>query len=60
VRLLFDQNLPRSLVRRLAAEYPGSDHVALLGMAEASDREIWEHAGAAGFMVVSKDSDFRQ
>jgi predicted nuclease of predicted toxin-antitoxin system len=44
----------------LAAEYPGSDHVALLGMAEASDREIWEHAGAAGFMVVSKDSDFRQ
>ena len=26
----------------------------------ATDREIWTYAGANGYVVVSKDSDFRQ
>ena len=29
-------------------------------MAEASDREIWEHARDEGFVIVSKDNDFQQ
>ena len=29
-------------------------------MARASDREIWDHAKEAGFVIVSKDNDFQQ
>lgn len=60
MRLLFDQNLSRRLVDDLAAIFPGSAHVAALDLATATDREIWEYAGAHGYMIVSKDSDFRQ
>jgi predicted nuclease of predicted toxin-antitoxin system len=60
VRLLLDQNLSRVLVRRLAGEYPESVHVAEIGLDTATDREIWEYAGEHGYVVVSKDSDFRQ
>ena len=44
----------------LAVEYPGSRHVAELGLDTATDRAIWDYAGEHGFMIVSKDSDFRQ
>ncbi|MDE0492863.1 MAG: hypothetical protein F4Z00_08095 [Acidimicrobiaceae bacterium] len=60
MRLLFDQNLSRRLVVMLAVEYPGSRHVAELGLDTATDRAIWDYAGEHGFMIVSKDSDFRQ
>jgi predicted nuclease of predicted toxin-antitoxin system len=60
VRLLFDQNLPRSLVNQLHREYPGSQHVSEIGLDTATDREIWEHARGHDFVIVSKDSDFRQ
>ena len=33
MNLLFDQNLSRRLVSMLAKEFPGSSHVALLGLA---------------------------
>jgi predicted nuclease of predicted toxin-antitoxin system len=29
-------------------------------MTRAPDREIWDHAKEAGFLVVSKDNDFQQ
>ena len=44
----------------LTVEYPGSRHVAELGLDTATDRAIWDYAGEHGFMIVSKDSDFRQ
>ena len=44
----------------LAVEYPDSRHVVELGLDTATDREIWDYAGEHGFMIVSKDSDFRQ
>jgi predicted nuclease of predicted toxin-antitoxin system len=34
--------------------------VADEGLDAASDRSIWEWAGERGFVVVSKDTDFRQ
>ena len=58
MRLLFDQNLSRHLVHQLAVEYPDSRHVTELDT--ATDREIWELAGRDGFVIVSKDSDYRQ
>jgi predicted nuclease of predicted toxin-antitoxin system len=60
VKLLFDQNLSRHLVTRLAMEYPDSAHVAALELDTATDTEIWDYAGEHGYIIVSKDSDFRQ
>lgn len=57
--LLFDQNLSRRLVRLLAAEYPGSEHVEGAGLLGADDHTLWRYAAAQGLMIVSKDSDFR-
>jgi len=60
VRLLFDQNLSRHLVRHLADEFPNSRHVTEVGFDVSTDTEIWAYAGEHGFVIASKDSDFRQ
>lgn len=60
MRLLFDQNLSRRLVGMLSVEHPESVHVVDVGLDRATDAEIWAYAGEHGFMIVSKDSDFRQ
>jgi predicted nuclease of predicted toxin-antitoxin system len=60
VKLLFDQNLSRHLVRQLADEFRDSRHVTQVGLEAATDNEIWVYAGEHGFVIVSKDSDFRQ
>ena len=60
MRLLFDQNLSRHLLRQLAVEYPDSRHVADVGLDSATDLEIWAWAGEHDYVIVSKDSDFRQ
>src|SRR5213593_3039913 len=58
MKLLFDQNLSFILCLRLADLFPDSSQVRLLGLSEADDRIIWEHAKAHGFTLVSQDSDF--
>jgi predicted nuclease of predicted toxin-antitoxin system len=58
VSLLFDQNLSRRLPLLLATEYPGSEHVFLVGLATADDRAVWNYAAAHELMIVSKDSEF--
>jgi predicted nuclease of predicted toxin-antitoxin system len=60
VKLLFDQNLSRFLVDQLEHVYPGSTHVARIGLGTATDREVWQYAGDHGLTIVSKDSDFSQ
>jgi predicted nuclease of predicted toxin-antitoxin system len=60
VKLLFDANVSHKLVRRLASEYPDSSHVREAGLGGAEDRQIWDYARANGFMIVSKDTDFRE
>jgi predicted nuclease of predicted toxin-antitoxin system len=60
VKLLFDQNLSRFLVSRFTGEFPDSVHVTDVGLDQATDREVWEFARAASYVIVSKDSDFRQ
>ncbi|MBS0599823.1 MAG: DUF5615 family PIN-like protein [Proteobacteria bacterium] len=59
MKLLLDQNLSRRLVPVLQASYPGSTQVALLGLACASDRDIRDHAAQHGYVIVTKDADFR-
>ena len=47
-------------MKLLFDEFPHSTHVALEQLDTATDRHIWDFAGANGYVVVSKDSDFRQ
>jgi predicted nuclease of predicted toxin-antitoxin system len=58
MKLLFDQNLSFKLCDRLARIFPESSQARLVGLAEASDRTIWDYAGRHGFVLVSLDADF--
>jgi len=60
MKLLFDQNLSNRLVGRLSDIYPESIHVREVGLSDADDLAIWQHANAHGYAIVSKDSDFQQ
>ena len=59
MKLLFDENLSSRLVGALADQFPDSSHVSLVGLASATDQEIWAYAREHGFTVISKDDDFR-
>lgn len=59
MKLLLDENLSRRLVPVLQEFYPGSSQVALLGLEQASDLEIWEFAKKNEYVLVTKDDDFR-
>jgi predicted nuclease of predicted toxin-antitoxin system len=56
--LLFDQNLSYRLVRLLAKDFPGSQHVNWLRLRDRTDRSIWQHAVTQDLVIVSKDADF--
>lgn len=58
MKLLFDPNLSPRLIKSLADIYPDSNHVYPLGLDQVADKEIWEHARRAGFLIVTKDADF--
>ena len=58
MKLLFDQNLSFKLCPALADLFPGSSQVRLLGLAEADDTAVWQHAKANAFVLVTQDSDF--
>ena len=58
MKLLFDENLSRKLVVRLAELYRDSAHVVEFDLLESPDRGIWEFAKIENFMIVSTDSDF--
>lgn len=55
---LFDENLSRKLAGRLADLFPGSTHVALVGLLQSPDSSVWEHAKAHGLTIVTADADF--
>jgi predicted nuclease of predicted toxin-antitoxin system len=60
MKLLLDENLSPRLATLLAAHYPGTTQVELLGLRGASDTTVWELARTQGYVLVSKDNDFRQ
>lgn len=60
MKLLLDQNLSHRLVEQLAREFPGSVHVRDVGLGASVDADVWEHARAGGFLIVSKDTDLQQ
>lgn len=58
MKLLFDENLSRKLVSRLADLFPGSAQVVELGLAHHQDAQIFDYAKHAGFVIVTTDADF--
>ncbi len=60
MKLLFDHNLSRHLVRSLADVFPDSTHVSLVGLERADDAIVWDYAAKHGYTIVSKDTDFHQ
>jgi predicted nuclease of predicted toxin-antitoxin system len=60
VKLLFDENLSPRLVATLADLFPGSVHVREVDLKSAADTRLWDYAKAGGFVIISKDADFRQ
>ncbi len=60
VSFLFDQNLSPRLVVALTQIFPHSLHVRDLGLASATDDEVWLFAKQNDLTIVSKDSDFHQ
>ena len=60
MKLLFDQNLSFRLCRLLSTEFPNSSQVRLVGLDQATDLAIWEHARSNGFAIVSQDSDYAE
>jgi len=60
MKLLFDENLSFRLISLLSDVFPDSVHVHKIGLGNASDENIWEHARQHGYTIVSKDSDFHE
>jgi len=60
VKLLFDHHLSPSLVNRLSALFPHSDHVWNLKLHDVPDPTVWQYARENDFVVVSKDADFSE
>jgi predicted nuclease of predicted toxin-antitoxin system len=60
VKLLFDQNISPRLVSKLFDLFPGSAHIRDFGLQKADDETVWNLAREQDFIIVSKDSDFRQ
>ena len=60
MKLLFDQNLSRKLVPRLADIFPDATHVQFHGLEEKTDTAIWDFAKLNGFCIVTQDADFAE
>ncbi|MGB8398521.1 DUF5615 family PIN-like protein [Bradyrhizobium sp.] len=60
MKLLLDQNLSFKLCQSIADHFPESNHVGLLGLSEAGDRDVWDYAKAGDFTIVSQDVDFAE
>ena len=58
MRCLIDNQLPPALARFLSARGIDARHVTEVGLAQASDAEIWKYATDTDSVLISKDQDF--
>jgi predicted nuclease of predicted toxin-antitoxin system len=58
VKLLLDENLSRRIVPFIQDTYPDSTQVALIGLEQAKDYVIRQHAIDNGYVIVTQDADF--
>lgn len=59
MKLLVDNQLPEALARYFVACGVECRHVRRLGLAAATDAEIWNYARLQGFGIVTMDEDFQ-
>ena len=59
MKLLFDHNLSRKLSVRLYDLFPDSLHISEVLALRTPDESIWFYARDNDFVVVTKDSDYR-
>lgn len=60
MKLLLDENLSRRIVPLLVTDYPGTSQVALLGLEQSSDLDLWDYAKENDYVIVTKDADFHE
>jgi predicted nuclease of predicted toxin-antitoxin system len=60
VKFLVDAQLPPALARWLREAGHEAQAVREVGLREAEDGDIWNHALKAGAVIVTKDEDFPQ
>ena len=58
MKLLLDENLSRRIVPFIQEVFPDSTQIALLGMENSIDKDIWQYAHDNHYVIVTKDSDF--
>ncbi|MGA1372696.1 MAG: DUF5615 family PIN-like protein [Pseudomonadales bacterium] len=58
MKLLLDENISRRIVLALQDRFPGSSHVAFLGLEGATDGRLCDYAAEHDFVLCSKDDDF--
>ncbi|HEY1481163.1 MAG TPA: DUF5615 family PIN-like protein [Candidatus Acidoferrum sp.] len=58
MKFLIDNQLPASLAKWLISHGCNATHVLEVGLATATDEEVWRHAEGNSFIVVTKDADF--
>lgn len=60
MKLFFDENLSSRLVDILHDRYPNCGHVRNMAMRGETDATIWRYCKRHNFVIVSKDTDFRE
>jgi predicted nuclease of predicted toxin-antitoxin system len=60
VTFLIDAQLPPLFARWLNQQGHSAEHVFELGLHQAEDATIWEHAVATGAIIITKDEDFAE
>ncbi|MET0183486.1 MAG: DUF5615 family PIN-like protein [Caulobacterales bacterium] len=58
MKFLIDANLPRALAQWLVSDEDEAFYVDDLLKPPATDNDIWAHASAGNFIIISKDADF--
>ncbi len=58
VKLLWDENLPRSLKSHVRDLFPDSVHVSDVDLLRTDDSMIWDYAYTFRLAIVTKDGDF--
>jgi predicted nuclease of predicted toxin-antitoxin system len=60
VIFLVDAQLPPALARWLTQQGHVAQHVDDLGLRNAEDLTIWNHASNSGAIIITKDEDFAE
>ena len=60
MNFLVDAQLPPGLARWLAEQGHTAQHVDKLGLGDAGDVTIWNHALSINAIIVTKDEDFAE